>query len=261
VRYSRTIAFFILYLFATDARAQAKKLLIGMDDYCPYTCLKSGQKGYVPDIIEQILAPRGFTFEYVPASWPRVKAMARKGALDLLIPVNQIETQELEILRTRHAINQFQKEAPAAYFAHKDSKWMYIGPESLKDQIIGIIQGYTYPEPLHTHLQDPRYLSKQIVLASDQGNQRQIRMLASRRVTTVPSERLVFWYMARQMGLETEFKDAGTLPMPDELALFHIGIVHKGKPQSKDIQQWLDEGLAAMKGSDRLKSILKKYHL
>jgi hypothetical protein len=26
--------------------------------------------------------------------------------------------------------------------------------------------------------------------------------------------------------------------MPDELALFQIGIVHKDKPQSKDIQQW-----------------------
>lgn len=261
MKYSGIILSAFISVLGTEAHAQAKKLLVGMDEYCPYTCLKSEQKGYALDIVEQILAPHGFILEYVFASWPRIKAMAKKGAIDLLIPVNEVETKELEILRTRNAINQFQKESPAAYFVHKDSKWAYTGPESLKDQIIGIIQGYTYPEPLSTHLQDPRYQTKQIVLASDQGNQRQIRMLASRRVTVVPSERLVFWYMARQMGLETEFKDAGVLSMPDELMLFHIGIVRKNKPQSKNIQQWLDEGLDAMKGSDKLKSILKTYKL
>jgi polar amino acid transport system substrate-binding protein len=262
VNYSKLIAFLLLPLFPVNARAQSTKLLVGVDEYCPYTCLKSDKnKGYALDLVEQILAPRGYVFEYVPASWPRIKAMARKGALDLLIPVNQAETRELEILRTRLAINQLQKESPAAYFVHKDSKWIYTGPESLKDQTIGIVQGYTYPEPLHSHLQDPQYQSKQIVLASDQGNQRQIRMLASRRVTVVPSERLVFWYIARQMGLETEFKDAGVLQMPDELVLFHIGIVQKNKPQSRNLQQWLDEGLEAMKNGDKLKSILKKYNL
>ncbi|HET9240958.1 MAG TPA: hypothetical protein VFO10_27075 [Oligoflexus sp.] len=121
-----------------------------------------------------------------------------------------------EILRKSHAINQFQRESPAAYFVHKDSKWIYAGPDSLKDQIIGIVQGYTYPEPLRTRLQDPQYQSKQIVLVSDEGTQRQIRMLASHRVSVVPSERLVFWYTARQMGLEAEFKDAGVLQMPDD---------------------------------------------
>lgn len=255
------ILFLFFSLLATELRAQATKLLVGVDEYCPYTCLKSTHKGYALDIAEQILAPRGFLLEYVPASWPRIKTMAKKGTIDLLIPVNQSETKELEILRTRNAINQFQKESPAAYFVHKDSKWMYKGPESLKDQVIGIVQGYTYPEPLSTHLQDPRNQRKQIVLASDQGNQRQIRMLATRRVTVVPSERLVFWYIARQMGLETEFKDAGVLDMPDDLVLFHYGIVHKNKPQAKNIQLWLDEGLDAMKGSDKLKAILKKYNL
>lgn len=261
MKYSEILLLFIVSLLGTEARAQATKLLVGVDDYCPYTCLKSEQKGYALDLVEQILAPRGFILEYVPASWPRVKAMAKKGSIDLLIPVNQVETRELDILRTRHAINQFQKESPAAYFVHKDSKWMYTGPESLKDQTIGIIQGYTYPEPLHTHLQNPQFPAKKIVVASDQGNQRQIRMLATGRVTVVPSERLVFWYIARQIGLENEFKDAGVLDMPDELALFHFGIVHKHKPLAKNIQQWLDEGLDAMKGSDKLKAILKKYNL
>ena len=261
MKYSGILLFFFVSIFAAEACAQATKLLVGVDDYCPYTCLKSEQKGYALDIVEQILAPRGFILEYVPASWPRIKSMAKKGAIDLLIPVNQAETKELEILRTRNAINQFQRESPAAYFVHKDSKWMYTGPESLKDQIIGVIQGYMYPEPLRTHLRDPLFQKKQIVLASDQGNLRQIRMLASHRVTVVPSERLVFWYTARQIGLESEFKDAGVLEMPDDLVLFYYGIVHKNKPLAKNIQQWLDEGLDAMKGGDKLKAILKKYNL
>lgn len=261
MKYSGIILSIVVSIFSAEARSQATKLLIGIDDYCPYTCLNSEQKGYALDLVEQILAPRGFLLEHIPASWPRIKAMAKKGSIDLLIPVNQVETRELGILRTRNAINQFQKESPAAYFVHKDSKWMYTGPESLKDQTLGIIQGYTYPEPLHSHLQDPLYQKKRIVLASDQGNHRQIRMLASHRVTVVPSERLVFWYIARRIGLETEFKDAGVLDMPDDLVLFHIGIVQKNKPQSKNIQKWLDEGLDAMKGSDKIKAILKKYNL
>jgi ABC-type amino acid transport substrate-binding protein len=147
----------------------------------------------------------------------------------------------------------------AAYFVHKDSKWVYSGRKSLKDQYIGIVQGYTYPEPLHSHLQDPLYKSKQIVLASDQGNQRHIKMLASRRITVIPSERVVFWYMARQLGLEQEFKDAGVLEMSDELAIFYISIVKKNKPLAAQLVRWLDEGIDALKRKDQLKNILQKY--
>jgi polar amino acid transport system substrate-binding protein len=185
--------------------------------------------------------------------------MAKKGGIDLLIPVNQSEVDELGVLRTQTSVNQFQKGSLAAYFVHKETKWVYSGRESLKDQSIGIVQGYTYPEPLHSHLQDPLYEAKQLVLASDQGNQRQIKMLASRRITVIPSERIVFWYMARELGLEHEFKDAGVLDMPDELAIFYIGVVKKDKPLATQLVRWLDEGMDSLKRKNQLKTILQKY--
>jgi len=103
---------FLLVPRMTELHAQTTRLLVGLDEYCPYTCLKSEHKGFALDIVEQILAPRGFILEYVSASWPRIKSMAKKGSIDLLIPVNQVETKELGILRTRNTVNQFQTGSP-----------------------------------------------------------------------------------------------------------------------------------------------------
>ncbi|MDQ3234119.1 MAG: transporter substrate-binding domain-containing protein, partial [Pseudobdellovibrionaceae bacterium] len=193
----------------------------------------------------------------VIASWPRIKSMAKKGGLDLILPVNQLETKELGIQRTQQSVGS----SEAAYFVHKDSSWAFQGIESLKSQMIGTIQGYTYPAPLSTLLADPQHKKMQIILASDQGNQRQIKMLASARVSVVPSERLVFWYMAHTLLLAHNFKEAGVLEMPRDLAQFYIGVAAKQQPLAQDLLKWLDQGLEDIKRNRKLDDILKSYGL
>lgn len=233
----------ISVLHAGLAKAETTTLSVGYDEYCPYTCTAGSQKGFVIDALEQILAPKGFKIKPVVASWPRVKELAKKRELDLLVPVNHLEAKELEILRTVHSIGT----SDAAYFIHKDSKWVYRGVESLKGQTLGIIQGYTYPFPLSSYLIEPSSLKSVVRLASEQGNQRQIKMLASQRVSVAPSERMVFWYMAKQLGLSHLFKEAGVLEMPKDIAIFYVGIVPKNPALAENLLKWLDQGLEDMK--------------
>jgi hypothetical protein len=84
-------------------------------------------------------------------------------------------------------------------------------------------------------------------------------MLASARVSVVPSERLVFWYMARSLGLAHQFKEAGVLDMPHDIARFYIGVTTKQQPLAQDLLKWLDQGLEDMKRQRTLDGILKTY--
>ncbi|WP_141732346.1 substrate-binding periplasmic protein [Oligoflexus tunisiensis] len=253
------ISFFLgaWILCASPAMAETLTLRVGYDDYCPYTCTGPDLKGFAVDMLEQVLASKDVKIQPVVASWKRIRAMAKKGYVDLILPLRDAEALEMGIPRTRESIGSLQ----AAYFVHKTSSWVYKGVESLNGQVIAIMQGYTYIPPLSHYLADSSNKKNIVTLTSDQGNHRHMKMLATQRVTVVPSDRLVFWFIARQLGLGTEFKEAGHVKLPLNSGDFYIGITTRKKSLATDLAAWLDQGLAAMKQAHADRKILKKYHL
>lgn len=244
-------------VFFSAAVAAPRTLTIGYDDYCPYTCVDFPRRGFVIDLVERILEPHGYAIKGVEASWPRIKSMAASKSLDLFAPVNAVEAREIGILRTTHSVG----ESKADYFVDKNSNWTYNGVDSLITETLAIVSGYAYPPPLDAYLNDPANKHRILELASHEGTPRQIDLLRAKRATVVPAESAVFWFIAGQKGVADQFKAAGTLEMPEEIAVFYVGVATKDPVLAHNLVSWLNEGLVRLKENGEYAEILAEYEM
>jgi len=242
-------------LRASALQAQITTLRVAYDDFCPFTCVNAPQKGFLIDVLERILEPKGFKLQTIEASWPRIKVMSKKGELDLIPLLYRSEAKDLNILATDVSIGS----SDIALFVHKNSVWTYSGINSLAGQIIGILQDYTYPEPLSTLLNDPVSGKNQIIMASEHGTERQIKMLASKRVSIIPAQRMVFWYKAHKERKESLFREAGALSAPKGMENFYMGIASKRQPLAQDLKKWIDQGVKELNKSGEFQKIIETY--
>jgi ABC-type amino acid transport substrate-binding protein len=242
---------------STHAKPEAQILKVGYDAYCLYTCLKEERDGFVIDLLRLILGRHGYELQTVHASWPRVKRLADQGDIDLLVPINAKETEQLGILRSSQSVGR----SVAAYFTHKDSAWTYEGLASLSDQTLAIVKGYTYPPPLASFLQNPQNANRIVYLTSDQSTPTQIKMLANRRVTVAPVEIAVFWHNAHKLNLANQFRAAGTLHMPANIAIFYVGISTPHNQLAEKLLKLIDQELLSLKTLGGYQQILSRYQM
>jgi ABC-type amino acid transport substrate-binding protein len=144
-------------------------------------------------------------------------------------------------------------------FTHKNSSWQYKGEESLKGQSMAIIREYGYPPVITALVEDPAQKKYILTLASDLGTDQQVKMLASQRVSIVPSDRNAFLYHARRHGLENSVRIAGELPMEHLYTDLHVGIATQQPELRKKLRMVLDKGLDDMNKSGQLTRIKARY--
>ncbi|HYX33404.1 MAG TPA: hypothetical protein VE954_09845 [Oligoflexus sp.] len=51
------------------------------------------------DVVEEVLKAQGFKIATVAGSWARLKMLAQKGELEVVVPLTCFETEELKIDR------------------------------------------------------------------------------------------------------------------------------------------------------------------
>ena len=228
---------------------------LGYDDFCPYSCLKDAKNGYFVDVVQQILEAQGYKVTSIKGSWARLKAMAQKGQLDLVVPLTRYETEELKLDRNSLPLGTID----GRLFTHKSSSWQYKGEESLKGQSMAVIREYGYPPVITSLIEDPTQKKYILTLASDLGTDQQVKMLASQRVTIVPSDRNAFLYHARRHGLENSVRIAGELPMEPLYTDLHVGIATQQPEVRKKLRQVLDKGLEDLNKNGQLTRIKARY--
>jgi len=240
--------------FAISAPADPP-IRIGYDDLCPYSCLKGGEQGYFVDAVEEILKANGFTVVAVKGSWVRLKMLAQKGELELVVPLTRFESEELKFDRNTLPLGRIE----GMLFTHKTSTWQYKDEDSLKGQSLCIIRDYGYPPVITALMEDPEQSKNILTLTSDQGTDQQVKMLSKQRVAIVPSDRNAFLFHARRQGLEDKIRIAGTLPMDALYTDLHVGISARSPELRKKIKQVLDKGIADFQKNGRLDQLKAKY--
>lgn len=235
--------------------AGSEPIRLGYDDFCPYSCLKDAKNGYFVDVVQQILEAEGYKVTAIKGSWARLKAMAQKGQLELVVPLTRYEAEELKIERNTLPLGTID----GRLFTHKNSSWQYKGEESLKGQSMAIIREYGYPPVITALVEDPAQKKYILTLASDLGTDQQVKMLASQRVSIVPSDRNAFLYHARRHGLENSVRIAGELPMEHLYTDLHVGIATQQPELRKKLRMVLDKGLDDMNKSGQLTRIKARY--
>lgn len=249
------IATFLFGISTLAFGTSLEPIRLGYDDFCPYSCLRDDKNGYFVDPVQEVLTAHGYKLIPVKGSWARLKTMAQKGQLELVVPLTRYETEELKLDRNTLPLGQID----GRLFTHKSSSWQYKDEASLKGQSMAIIRDYGYPPVIAALVEDPEQKKNILTLASDLGTDQQVKMLANQRITIVPSDRNAFLYHARRHGLENSIRLAGSLPMESLYTDLHVGIATRVPELRKKLREVLDRGIEDMKKTGQLARIKAKY--
>jgi ABC-type amino acid transport substrate-binding protein len=252
----KSLSAFVFLGISTLAQGKnSEPIRLGYDDFCPYSCLKGEQKGYFVDAVQEILSAQGYQVSTITGSWARLKSMAQKGQLELVVPLTRFETEELKLDRNSVPLGQIE----GRLFTHKSNSWQYNGEASLKRQTMAIIRDYGYPPVIEALVEDPIQRKYILTLASDLGTDQQVKMLASQRVSIVPSDRNAFLYHARRHAVDKVIRIAGELPMEKLYTDLHVGIASPSQEQRQKLREALDKGLQELQKNGQLKRIKARY--
>jgi polar amino acid transport system substrate-binding protein len=248
-RLCRCLLVLAAFTFGYPAHSGETLRLVG-DDFCPYNCGAAGaQQGYMVDLLREIFAAHGIQVEYRTVPWSRAIHMVSRGDAEVLIANTEHNTPAVDL-------QLLLGEDSTCFFARVDSGWNFSDLEDLKQQRIGVIQGYHYDDqgPLDAHIQSGSGL---VHFANGEfalyGN---LSMLDKGRLDVVLENCNVGHYNIRKLGLEQQLHSAGQLP--GYRAGLYVSF-SPAKPQSVLRLEQLRTGLNGMRSSGQLASLLEKY--
>ncbi len=219
-------------------------------DFCPYICETGPRRGVVVDIATAALEQSGHTLRLRFAPWERVVQTTREGgalaalspakseAPDFIFPTENVGTQRF------------------CFFATAGNSWRYTGPQSLKDQRIGVVAGASMAE-LNDWLTDPANAKNIDYIQSSDPASANFRKLSAGRLTVVLEDEAVGRDNLTRSGLKADVVGClsgepiylGLTPAPSRAA------------QSKAIAAAFDAGIAKLRESGALAKILAEYNL
>ncbi|MCX2723082.1 substrate-binding periplasmic protein [Roseibium salinum] len=235
------------FLF-TQQQAEAKTITFAADSWCPVNCAPGSERpGYMVEIVEAILEPKGYDVRYVNVNWSRALLYARSGRFDAVLGALKGDAPDFVFPAEP------QGETEIGIFVPKSSSWQYTSEASLKDKRIGLIRDYAYGEELERHIRlqaHPTYAGGEHPL--------KINMLQLKvgRIDMIVEDVGVFRHTARELGLDKEFRLAKTFSREHIYAAFS-----PGNPASTRLAQMLSTGMRDLRANGSLRLIMKKYAL
>lgn len=241
-------------LLSATAHSIEKPMILTLvaDPYCPYNCAyDANQQGYVLDLARMIFEPEGYQVNYQILPWSRAVNEVREGNFTAAIGVSGRNSRGLILPKQPIGI------VNDIFMVHRSSHWKYQGVHSLKQIHLGSVANYDYGDELNRYLKDPANQHRVQSLVGDQAVERNLRMLARKRIDAYIEDANVGFYMAATMGLSGQFKSAGSKgkSMP-----IYLGFSPKLSLSPK-LAQLFDRRLQQLREEGKLKLLLRRYHL
>jgi len=147
------------------------------------------------------------------------------------------------------------------FFVVKSNGWKYNGPDSLKSQRLGIIQGYGYPS-IQSYIEKNVGSNVVQAIAGENALLRNIKKLMSGRITTVLEDEAVFKYAVSQIHMADRFIIAGDDETEPEANNVYIAFTpEENNPRSAEYAKALSDGMTRLRANGKLAEILSKYGL
>jgi len=230
----------------------ADVIQIGADEWCPHNCDADSQnKGYMIDIMKEVFEPLGHTIKYKVLPYSRAIALAKYGKLNAVVGAFAKEVPNFILTSSELGMN------TNAYCVLQNSKWKFSGVESLLNQKLAILQGYSYGDKLDKYIEQyGKNKNKIIVLSDSASSVTALKILKAKRASVYVEDIAVLHYSFLKYGLNKEYKISGT-----EKALPLYIAFTPALSTSKEYVKILEDGLIQLRESGRLKKILAKYGL
>ncbi|WP_286220966.1 substrate-binding periplasmic protein [Marinobacter apostichopi] len=203
------------------------------------------------EIAREAFALARLEVEYVNMSWARALELADEGYIDAV--VGAFTRDSTGFVYPEEAIGY----ARTALFTHIESDWTYQGIESLRQQTLVTINGYSYSSELDAYIDKHRDNPERVwILSGPSPLNRAIEMLEHDRSDVLPEDLDVMQWTLGQLGKQDSLRMVAKLErLPVYIAF------SEARPQSEEYATLLTEGVRKLRQSGRLDEILARYNV
>lgn len=241
-----------LCLFAPSL-AHAEKVLIGMPEWCPYTCEDPERPGLMVELTRDILKAQGIEAEFeIYENWNRLVYDARKGRkIDALLATSAAEVPEL-VYPEESMIDVL-----ISFFIRSDSPWRYTGPESFEGHLLLGFENLYYGAKIQPYIEANKHDRTKVELATGETEEVFMNKVAHGRGDIYLEDKNVGLYMIKHEGLAGRIKLAsGSAPI-DPLPL-SVGFSPK-RSKASEYARFLSEGVRQAKKDGTYDRLIKQY--
>lgn len=240
------IAFLLLL---TASAAFPETILIVADRWMPVNGEPGDElPGYVVEAAEIIFSQFGYDVEYIAVPWKRAIERVESGVYTALIGATSENTENIYL-----------PEVPFGYldnhyYTLKSSSWLYTGIESLENQKLGIISGYSYGD-IQEYIDRERQNGSTVqYVSSSHSIEQNLQKLMLGRLTVLVDWSPVVLYYAEKNGLRESIRSAGKGGNRTPL---YLGF-NREKRYLGDL--W-DKSFLELMNNGKLEEILEKYNM
>ncbi|KPA16759.1 ABC transporter periplasmic substrate binding protein [Candidatus Magnetomorum sp. HK-1] len=249
------IALFCLISFTCVNSVLGDRLILVADNWCPYNCdPDSGQKGYMIDLAEAILAEAGHSIEYKAINWSRSIIKSREGKYHGIIGAVKAEAPDFIFPEKPLGL------AKNKFWVKKGDPWRYSGVDSLKNRWLGIIKDYDYGKKINKYIEEKKGSLAVQIRSGDDALDVLIKKLENGRINVLNEDRNVFMHKINELKKNDLFDDAGDDLTSVETSYVYIAFSPFFK-QSKTYAKILSDGIIKYRKNGKLQKILNKYGL
>jgi len=254
---NRTMFLTAMSLCATLAppAASAEKLILVNDSspYCPFTRCENGKNGYVIDVAMAIYQAQGYSVEIMDVPWNRAIAMMNDGSADGILGI--VRASAPKMIYPKSEVAQY----GISSFSLMSNSWRFDGIASLNHVRLGLVENYAYGE-LDPDLKT--YLAKKnenIQWVSGFSPLLKIfRMIDYGEIDATLEETHVGKYVLQNSEKISNYTISDRI---NKSPLFgYIAFTHR-HPNSQHLADVFDAGLAKLRKSGQLNTILAAYGL
>jgi polar amino acid transport system substrate-binding protein len=242
----------VLALLASSVYADA--ISIRSDEWLPYNGpTNKSPPGYMIELAEKIAATNGHTINYSTMPWDDAVAAVRRGGHDCVVGALKADAEGFAFPNETWGMTQ------SAFYTLDDSKWRYSGIDSLAGQRLAVIEGYSYSEALDAYIEQFKADPARIVEISSAGRAQMnaVSRLVSKKADIMLEDINVAKLTIGKLNLtgRVVMSDVATEQEPLYIACT------PADPRGKKYADMFSAGIAALRASGELATILDKYNL
>lgn len=236
---------------ATDTpRSSDRVVILAADPWCPYNCISgAAPEGYMVDLAREALGLAGFELTYVNMSWARALEQAESGYIDGVIGAFTTDAPGFTFPEEHLGISHIE------LYTEPGQNWRYEGIDSLQDQTLIALNGYSYSPELDDYILRNRDNQKRVwILSGPAPLERAIRLVLEHRSDVLPEDRDVMAWTLHHRLPGVQLRKAGALHQTPVYIAFS-----PATPRSAELADALSRGIRELRASGRLAEILAGY--
>ena len=236
---------------STAGVARGETLVIAADLWCPINCAAdSPRPGIFVELARDIFAEAGIQVRYETRNWARVLQEVRRGDINAAIGAGYEDAPDFLFGATPVALSR------NCFYTRRDSTWRYAGVTSLPAVRLGVINDYSYGEPINVYIAGPHTQRDRVqVAAGDNALDLNLTKLSHGRLDAVLENSWVVQSRLAELGRSGELREAGCREpnVPIYLAF------SPARSDSARYVELFEQGLQRYRADGRLQALLGKY--